>query len=367
MTKAIRESITKARPGAVDGHQEDGLFDTATLQNAIFDSEYFSSIATDAKGVIQIFNVGAERMLGYTAAEVVDRITPAEISDPQELIARARELSVELDTPITPGFDALVFKASREIEDIYELTYIRKDGSRFPAVVSVTALRDAQDAILGFLLIGTDNTARQRAEDALAKAGAISHRLRHGTFAGEVRGPVDPFMGGDRPVGNSGPQRAPRGPAAVTASVEHLSQNCQPRAGRGPRINCRRERRPGGTQPAPKIVTIIGSTTVSASIVAMAESTALPPAMRISVPVTAQAATTTLTFHSLDYGACGPALAARAPLGRLRGRPHHLAQAEIPVIVTYHPAYLLRSPGDKRKAWEDLCLARRIVAEKAAA
>ncbi len=122
------------------------------MQSAIFNSANFSSIATDAKGVIQIFNVGAERMLGYTAAEVMNKITPADISDPQEVIARAEALSLELGTPITPGFEALVFKASRGIEDIYELTYIRKDGSRFPAVVSVTALRDAQDAIIGYLL-----------------------------------------------------------------------------------------------------------------------------------------------------------------------------------------------------------------------
>ena len=112
---------------------------TGALQDAIFNSANFSSIATDEKGVIQIFNVGAERMLGYVAVDVVNQITPADISDPQELIARAAELSLELDTPITPGFEALVFKASRGIEDIYELTYIRKDGSRFPAIVSVTA------------------------------------------------------------------------------------------------------------------------------------------------------------------------------------------------------------------------------------
>jgi PAS domain-containing protein len=118
--------------------------------------------------VIQIFNVGAERMLGYAAAEVMNQITPADISDPQEVIARAKALSVELGTPITPGFEALVFKASRGIEDIYELTYIRKDRSRFPAVVSVTALRDAQGAIIGYLLIGTDNTARKKAEAEVA-------------------------------------------------------------------------------------------------------------------------------------------------------------------------------------------------------
>jgi len=147
---------------------EEALLKAGALQSAIFNSANFSSIATDAKGVIQIFNVGAERMLGYAAADVMNKITPADISDPQEVIARAEALSAELGTAITPGFEALVFKASRGIEDIYELTYIRKDGSRFPAVVSVTALRDAQDAIIGYLLIGTDNTARKKAEAEVA-------------------------------------------------------------------------------------------------------------------------------------------------------------------------------------------------------
>jgi PAS domain S-box-containing protein len=145
------------------------LLKAGALQSAIFNSANFSSIATDARGVIQIFNVGAEHMLGYAAAEVLNRITPADISDPEEVIARARALSLELGTPIAPGFEALVFKASRGIGDVYELTYIRKDGSRLPAEVSVTALRDPQDSIIGYLLIGTDNTERQRvaAERAL--------------------------------------------------------------------------------------------------------------------------------------------------------------------------------------------------------
>jgi diguanylate cyclase (GGDEF)-like protein/PAS domain S-box-containing protein len=152
--------------------RQEALLQAGALQSAIFNSANFSSIATDAKGVIQIFNVGAERMLGYTAAEVMNQITPADISDPQEVIARAAALSVELGTSITPGFEALVFKASRGIEDIYELTYIRKDGSRFPAVVSVTALRDAQNAIIGYLLIGTDITERKKAEAALRESDA---------------------------------------------------------------------------------------------------------------------------------------------------------------------------------------------------
>src|SRR3989475_7071921 len=176
-------AISEDAAGTVDVvteiRREAALLKTGALQNAIFNSANFSSIATDEKGVIQLFNVGAERMLGYTAMEVVEKIPPADISDPQEVIARAKALSIELGTPITPGFEALVFKASRGIEDIYELTYIRKDGSRFPAVVSVTALRDAQDAIIGYLLIGTDNTARKQVE---ADQKQLDQRLRDQQF-----------------------------------------------------------------------------------------------------------------------------------------------------------------------------------------
>jgi PAS domain S-box-containing protein len=178
-----RSDLGEGGEGGGDGslrtQAEELLLKAGALQHAIFNSANFSSIATDAKGVIQIFNVGAERMLGYAAAEVMNKITPADISDPQELIARANALSSELATTITPGFAALVFKASRGIEDIYELTYIRKDGSRFPAVVSVTALRDAQDVIIGYLLIGTDNTARKAVE---AEQRKLDQRLRDQQF-----------------------------------------------------------------------------------------------------------------------------------------------------------------------------------------
>src|SRR4029079_19333107 len=95
---------------------------------------------------------------------------------------------VEFATPIAPGVEALVFKASRGVEDIYNLTYIRKDGSRFPAIVSVTALHDAQDAVIGYLLIGTDNTVREQAASRLhlqsaalnASANAIAITDRSG-------------------------------------------------------------------------------------------------------------------------------------------------------------------------------------------
>src|ERR1700730_9707446 len=198
--------LTDSRESVAERVRQEALPETGALQSAIFNSANFSSIATDANGVIQIFNVGAERMLGYAAAEVMSKITPADISDPQELIARAEELSVELETPIAPGFEALVFKASRGIEDIYELTYIRKDGSRFPAVVSVTALRDAQNTIIGYLLIGTDNTARKRAEEALLKAGALQSAIfnsaNFSSIATDANGVIQIFnVGAERMLG----------------------------------------------------------------------------------------------------------------------------------------------------------------------
>ena len=171
--------VPRAADGLVESRRQNALLKTGALQDAIFNSANFSSIATDAKGVIQIFNVGAERMLGYLAVDVVNKITPADISDTEELILRAEALSMELKTPIAPGFEALVFKASRGIEDIYELTHIRRDGTRFPAIVSVTALRDADENIIGYLLIGTDNTARKQVE---ATQALLDQRLRDQQF-----------------------------------------------------------------------------------------------------------------------------------------------------------------------------------------
>lgn len=197
------ETVTEVR-------RQEAVLKAGALQNAILNSANFSSIATDEKGVIQIFNIGAERMLGYTAAEVLNKITPAEISDPQEVIARAKALSLELKTTIAPGFEALVFKASRGIEDIYELTYIRKDGSRFPAVVSVTALRDINDqgTIIGYLLIGTDNSARKQAEEALVKAGALQSAIfnsaNFSSIATDAKGVIQIFnVGAERMLGYS--------------------------------------------------------------------------------------------------------------------------------------------------------------------
>jgi PAS domain S-box-containing protein len=169
------------------------LLKAGALQDAIFNSVNFSSIATDAQGVIQIFNVGAERMLGYRAADVVDKLTPADISDAQELVVRADALSAEFHTAIQPGFEALVHKAERGIEDIYELTYIRADGTRVPALVSVTALHGPDGKLIGFLLIGTDNTARKQVE---AEQALLDQRLRDQQFYTRslIESNIDPLI-----------------------------------------------------------------------------------------------------------------------------------------------------------------------------
>lgn len=162
------------RADGLEVQRQQALLKTGALQNAILTSANFSIIATDEKGIIQLFNVGAELMLGYLAEEVVNKINPSDIHDPEEVMARAQALTEELGTTITPGFEALAFKASRGVEDIYELTYICKDGRRFPAIVSITALRDDFGDIIGYLLIGTDNSVRKEVEVALKEAMSVA-------------------------------------------------------------------------------------------------------------------------------------------------------------------------------------------------
>ena len=185
----------------IDRQRQAALLKTGALQSAILNSPNFSIIATDEKGIIQLFNVGAERMLGYPAAEVINKINPSDIHDPQEVMARAEALSLELGTTILPGFEALAFKASRGMDDTYDLTYICKDGSRFPAIVSITALRDDYDEIIGYLLIGADNSVRAQVKDELKKAKAAAEKANQAkseflsSMSHELRSPLNAILG----------------------------------------------------------------------------------------------------------------------------------------------------------------------------
>jgi PAS domain S-box-containing protein len=164
---AIRRALRRAE--IAYKLSENALLKAENIQTAIFNCPNFSCIATDAKGIIQFFSVGAERMFGYSASEVVNKVTPAALHDQGEVIARTSALSQQSDK--ASGFEGLITKASQGIEDIYDITKIRKNGSRFAAIVSVTALRDATDAITGYLLIDTDNTARQQIEEERNRSG----------------------------------------------------------------------------------------------------------------------------------------------------------------------------------------------------
>ena len=149
---------------------EETLRNISTLQRAILNSANYTIIATDTEGMILTFNAAAEETLGYRRGEVVGKRTPEFIHDAEEIALRARELSAELGREVAPGFEVLAAKARLRELDEREWTFVRKDGSRFPVLLSVTALRDDQERITGFLGIGSDITERKRAEEAVLRA-----------------------------------------------------------------------------------------------------------------------------------------------------------------------------------------------------
>lgn len=194
----IDSAMPIARPDGEQGSHPTPI-KPEILQEAILNSADFAIIATDADGVIQLFNMGAERMLGWAALDVVNKKTPADFRDPGESIARAEELSAEFETKIDPGFAALVFKASRGMGDMFEPTYIRKDGSRFAAAMSVTALRDDETKIIGYLLIAADNSALVKiAVEKKIAANVEKERLKNefvATVSHELRTPLTSIVG----------------------------------------------------------------------------------------------------------------------------------------------------------------------------
>ena len=174
---------------------------TATLQKAILNSANYTVISTDADGIIRSFNRTAELWLGYDADELIGLESPAIIHDLDEVVARAAELTAELGRAVEPGFEAFVAKTRTQPVDEREWTYIRKDGTRFPVLLSITALRDENGEIVGFLGIGSDITERREMQSDLHRAHAAaleSARLKSEFLANmshEIRTPMNGVMG----------------------------------------------------------------------------------------------------------------------------------------------------------------------------
>ncbi|HEY9199109.1 MAG TPA: EAL domain-containing protein [Gammaproteobacteria bacterium] len=135
------------------------------LRTAIVESAAYSIISTDVNGNIQTFNKAAERMLWYRANEIIGNATLEVFHDPEEIRNRAESLSHELGYTVAPGFEVFVAKAKTNLLDEHEWTYVRKDGSRFPVRLSVTALRDENDTLQGYLGIAYDISEQKRIEE----------------------------------------------------------------------------------------------------------------------------------------------------------------------------------------------------------
>ncbi len=170
------------------------------LSNVLNAASEVAIIATDRGGVIHIFNRGAEHLLGYQASELVDRVDPMLIHAPEEVTARSTELSTEYGRPVT-GFRVLVHKPEIDGAEAREWTYIRKDGSRFPVTVVVTAMHDNVGQINGYLFIALDMTAQREIETSLIQAkeqsdaanAAKSHFLAN--MSHEIRTPMNAVLG----------------------------------------------------------------------------------------------------------------------------------------------------------------------------
>ncbi|QAU32742.1 PAS domain S-box protein [Janthinobacterium sp. 17J80-10] len=177
------------------------LLEKTTFQKAVLDSARISIITTDCDGIVRSFNVGAERMLGYRADEVIGKATPALYHDEQESRERARELSAELGAPVTPGIGVYIAKASLGRVDEMESTYVRKDGSRLPVFLSITALRTDRGEIIGYLGIAFDITRQKESEAQLIQARAEAEAASRAksaflaTMSHEIRTPMNGVLG----------------------------------------------------------------------------------------------------------------------------------------------------------------------------
>ncbi|MEM5473836.1 CHASE domain-containing protein [Hoeflea sp. AS60] len=182
------------------------LRESNTMKSAILASTEYLIIATDLHGNVVLFNEAAEKALGYSAEEVMGRQTPALWHDPEEVGERARVLSAELDSPVEPGFDVFARKVDLFGMDENEWTYIRKNGSRFPVMLTVTALRDESQTITGYLGVVLDITKRKEVERLKSDfVSIVSHELR--TPLTSIRGALGLVAG---PMAKELPEKANR-------------------------------------------------------------------------------------------------------------------------------------------------------------
>ncbi len=145
------------------------LSETNASLKRLYDSATgISIISTDTKGVIKVFNSGAELMLGYKADELIGKFTPEVFHDPDEVIKKSKSLSDEYGKEIN-GFDAMVYKASLNDYEGSEWTYIKKDGERIKVFLRITSIKKTGGEITGFLGIGTDITKIKEAERAMER------------------------------------------------------------------------------------------------------------------------------------------------------------------------------------------------------
>ncbi|WP_284197892.1 PAS domain S-box protein [Chitinimonas prasina] len=192
------EDITARR------EHEQLLRETLSLQKAVLDGTAYSIVSTDRSGLIRSFNRGAEQMLGFSAAEMVGKATPARFHDLQEVVARAAALSVELGEPIPVGFEVFVAKARLEGVEEREWSYIRKDGQRIPVLLSVTPLRDELGEIDGYLGVAHDLSEFHKVDKLKREfVSIVSHELR--TPLTSIRGSLGLVAGG---IGGALPERA---------------------------------------------------------------------------------------------------------------------------------------------------------------
>ncbi len=157
------------------------LATAAQVHDAVVASSGAAIIVTDLSGTIQVFNPAAESLLGYRASELVGKATPAVFHDPEEVVERAAQFSLELGATLEPGFRVFVAKTDLGLPNTHEWRYVRKDGSAVPVLLSVTAIRDADGAILSYLGVATDNSelhaARTRLNDTLAEVRSLNRAL----------------------------------------------------------------------------------------------------------------------------------------------------------------------------------------------